>query len=200
MNSEVKELKRSLRHKVYELLSQLSPEQKVEESMAVCSKILNSSLWQRAKSVLAFAPMESEINIWGLVLEGLKSGKTIALPFYVKERDEYEPRIIVDVEKDLVNGKMGIKEPGAQCRRVEIKELDLILVPGVAFSSDGYRLGRGKGYYDRLMEKANGTKCGVCFECQFGWTVPVERHDIRLNYIVTSSRWLEIGASSEVYK
>ena len=100
--------------------------------------------------------------------------------------------MVHDAAKDFVEGKFGILEPAAACELGELKRLDLILVPGVAFDWQGHRLGRGKGYYDRLLGEVSGTTCGVGYDHQIIATIPVEPHDVRLNCILTPSHWLEL--------
>jgi 5-formyltetrahydrofolate cyclo-ligase len=63
------------------------------------------------------------------------------------------------------------------------------MVPGIGFSLNGCRLGRGKGYFDRLLSGVSGWKCGVAFDWQVTVEIPAEEHDIRLNSIVTPTRW-----------
>ncbi len=89
-------------------------------------------------------------------------------------------------------GRFGIREPVDRCTHLGLNRLDLILVPGVAFDLNGRRVGRGKGYYDRLLRLASGRKCGVGFDEQLVSEVPVEAHDILLNCILTPTRWLEL--------
>jgi 5-formyltetrahydrofolate cyclo-ligase len=89
----------------------------------------------------------------------------------------------------LGTGKFGVREPVASCEKIVLKHLDLILVPGLAFGLDGHRLGRGKGFYDRLLAVLHGPACGVAFDEQIVSVLPVEPHDLRLNCILTPTRW-----------
>ena len=97
---------------------------------------------------------------------------------------------------DLSVGQFGIFEPTQVCPRVNLNELDFLLVPGVGFTLAGRRLGRGKGYYDRLLAEARGTKCGVAFDWQVTVDVPAEPHDILLDCIVTPTRWHDVTGQS----
>jgi 5-formyltetrahydrofolate cyclo-ligase len=90
----------------------------------------------------------------------------------------------------LVPGRFGVPEPEAGCPAVPLNQLDLILVPGVGFDSAGRRLGRGKGFYDRLLAQVRGHKCGVAFEQQLVTELPEEPHDVRVDSILTPTRWL----------
>ena len=82
-----------------------------------------------------------------------------------------------------------MREPREHCAALALNRLDFVLVPGVAFDLDGRRLGRGKGYYDRLLATVTGAACGVAFDRQIVPRVPSEPHDARLNCILTPTRW-----------
>jgi 5-formyltetrahydrofolate cyclo-ligase len=99
--------------------------------------------------------------------------------------------VVSDPANDLRPGLLGIREPTEHCEAIALKRLDLVLVPGVAFDARGRRLGRGKGYYDRLLSDVRGVRCGVAFDEQIVPEVPVGPRDALLNCVVTPSRWLE---------
>src|SRR5205085_8875887 len=120
-------------------------------------------------------------------------GKILCLPRYVAARDLYECCRVQDLQCDLRRGRMGIREPVEHCCLQKLNKLDLILVPGVAFDPGGRRLGRGKGYYDRLLASVEGVKCGVAFDQQITDHVPTGPHDIQLDCILTPTRWLVAG-------
>jgi 5-formyltetrahydrofolate cyclo-ligase len=113
------------------------------------------------------------------------------LPAFIPGTSVYTARQIVEPVRDLVPGKFGIREPAAHCPEVPLNRLDLALVPGIAFDVSGGRLGRGKGFYDRLLPAVNGLKCGVAFDEQIVDAVPVGPMDVRLNCILTPTRWIE---------
>ena len=83
-------------------------------------------------------------------------------------------------------GAFGIEEPGPEAETCDPAEIDLVLVPGVAFSPDGRRLGRGRGYYDRYLAQAGvrAVKIGVCFAHQLTEEVPAEPHDVRMDGVI----------------
>jgi 5-formyltetrahydrofolate cyclo-ligase len=119
----------------------------------------------------------------------LNAGKIVTLPRYGASEDQYVACQIKDTRRDLGPGRFGILEPLDSCPTFDLNRLDFSLVPGLGFTLSGYRLGRGKGYYDRLLAKVPGVKCGVAF----AWQAPVElvpeAHDIRLDYILTPALW-----------
>lgn len=109
--------------------------------------------------------------------------KRIALPRI--EEDEIVFHVIHRLEDCVLSsGKFPIREPRSTCQIVPKEELDLIIVPGVAFDSINYRLGYGKGYYDRFLTGYKGLKIGVCFACQKVDSLPIETHDIPLDFVL----------------
>lgn len=184
--------KKLLRQQIREKLRSLSKEEKLRESIEVQKRLIGHPIWKNSKSVLLYASMDSEIDTWALIEKGLQENKIIGLPFYFKMCDIYKPRIVRDIKRDLKIGRLGIKEPSENCAEMPVEEFELIIVPGLAFSMSGYRLGRGKGYYDKLLMRATGIKCGICFECQFVMELPVENHDVKMNYVITPSLIVEL--------
>ena len=96
---------------------------------------------------------------------------------------------IISERSELLPGRFGVLEPNEGCPLVPLNQLDLVFVPGVAYDFAGRRLGRGKGFYDRLLAEVRGHKCGVAFDAQIVAAVPEEPHDMRLNSILTPTRW-----------
>ena len=141
---------------------------------------------------MLYAPAADELDIWPLAQAAIGQGKNVAIPRYEAAADSYEACRIKDLTQDLSPGRYGIREPREKCEVVALKRLDLILVPGVAFDLQGRRLGRGKGYYDRLLAAARGQTCGVAFDQQIVHQVPVEPHDSDVNWILTPSRWIKL--------
>ena len=180
-----------LRQQVRTRLRALSAEQLRTHSQRVYQRLLTLPAWKRAGVVLLFAPLPEEPDIWPLLSEAIAAGKTVALPAFVSGTSVYTARQIIEPSRDLVQGRFGIREPAPGCPEVALNRLDLALVPGVAFDTRGGRLGRGKGFYDRLLPAVNGLKCGVAFDDQIVDAVPVGPMDVRLNCILTPTRWIE---------
>jgi len=117
----------------------------VSAATAVRARLWEHPVWSTAKTVLLFAPLPDELDIWPLLARGIAAGKTMALPAMISGTNSYTTRQVSDLERDLITGKFGIREPAATCPEVPLNRLDLALVPGVAFDPRGGRLGRGKG-------------------------------------------------------
>lgn len=192
---EVGEQKRVLRQEIALALKSMSFAQREEGSARACALLQAQEVWRRAETVLFFAPLPQEPDIWPLVSQALHEGKQAALPRFLETGQCYQACRITDVAADLCQGRFGIREPGQTCAVIPLDRLDLVLAPGIAFDLHGRRLGRGKGFYDRLLAAARGTLCGVGFDQQIVATVPVEAHDIMLNCILTPTRWVCLPAA-----
>ncbi len=191
MDAELQNAKNVLRAEVRARLKTFASDKPSATSRKLCEQLRRQPVWSDAKSVLFFAPLADEPDHWPLLIEALAAGKTVCLPRYVSGSAGYVACQVRDIHQDLVCGKFNVREPVAGCPEVPLNRLDLVLVPGVAFDVRGARLGRGKGFYDRLLAYVRGTKCGVAFEEQIVDAVPVGPLDIHLNCILTPTRWIE---------
>ena len=194
MENRIREAKQALRDQVRALLKQIPLGQRVGASARACALLETQVLWQAARSVMLFAPLPEELDVWPLLASALAAGKQVALPRFVAATRNYEACWILNPETDIREGHFGIREPCSRCARVSPGKLDLILVPGVAFDLQGHRLGRGKGYYDQLLGVLRASTCGVAFEEQIVDEIPLEPHDVRLNCILTPTVCVEVKA------
>jgi 5-formyltetrahydrofolate cyclo-ligase len=190
MNPEIKTSKQALRRDVAALLRAMAPAERLAASGQARILLASRPRWRAARSVLFYAPLAEELDVWPLVQEALGAGKRVGLPRFAPERGTYVACEVRDLGLDLNAGHFGIREPADHCAPFSLKWLDLILVPGVAFDLDGRRLGRGKGFYDQLLAGLRGVMCGVAFDQQIVREVPVTSHDILMNCILTPTRWL----------
>ena len=187
VSREKMELRRELSGKI-QGLSELS---RMEASAQACALLRRQKRWSDAQAILFYAPISHELDIWPLLTEALAVGKLVALPQFNTGKGHYVACQIHDPARDLNAGRFGIQEPTSHCIPLPISRLDFILVPGLAFDLHGRRLGRGKGFYDVLLTVVRGFTCGVAFDEQIVNDIPVEPHDIRLNCILTPTRWIE---------
>ncbi len=182
--------KKRLREQTDERLKDLTEADRTRAAVDLCNRMAAAPEWRRARSILAFAPMSGEINIWPLLAEAEARGVRLAFPRYDKIRKAYQACSVTGLA-DLQPGWYGIREPAPHCAPVKTMLLDLILVPGVAFDLQGRRLGRGKGFYDRLLQTLKGVTCGVAYDQQIVGEVPVEAHDVPLDSILTPTRFVQ---------
>ena len=187
-HDEVAALKKTIREEAHARRNAL--ENKDELSKQIVARFMSLPEYARAKTVLFYVDVRSEVRTRHSLEEALKSGKTIAIPwctetvelalFHLQSMDE------------LAVGMYKILEPKPELRmlpekQVDPKSLDLVMVPGVAFDRRCARMGHGKGYYDKLLENVRpGTPLvALAFECQFFPEIPVAPHDVFMSKIIT---------------
>ncbi len=192
MKNTITESKAALRKEVRAVLKGMSPGHREKESEKARALLLEQRFWKEAQTVLFYAPLLDEVDVWPLARVGLETGKRVALPRFEPDANAYVACEIGDVEGDPKIGCFGIREPVEHCAEIRLNPLDLILVPGVAFDTNGRRLGRGRGFYDQILAAIQGITCGVAFDEQIVEAIPVAPHDVVLNCILTPTRWLEL--------
>lgn len=189
--------KSDLRQQARELLRAMTPELQASESLRACELFLSQALFQSASSILLYMPLQLELDIRPIFDRAQSLSKQVALPRFDPATGLYRAFFIGD--KPLAPGPFGALEPAVDLP-VPLNRLDVIVVPALGFDTRGRRLGRGKGFYDRLLSEATGVKCGICFEEQILPEIPVEPHDVGVHYLVTPSRWLDCRGSSPELK
>ena len=157
-------------------------------------RLKEQPLWKNSRSILFFSLLPGEPDLRTLCQEAIASGKAVAFPRYIEATDSYRAFQITDSCHDFMPGKFGIPEPNSSCAELPLNKLDFVLVPGLGFSLSGARLGRGKGYYDRLLASVSAVRCGVAFDWQIVAELPIEPHDILLDCLVTPSLWRDFRA------
>ena len=154
-----------------------------ETSREICSRLMADGLWRAAGTVLLYHPLPGEVDTTLLLDNAMNMGKRVLLPKVVG--DELE--LHVYTPDALQRGAYGIMEPtGPLFPPNFYPSIDLAVIPGVAFDRHGARLGRGKGYYDRLLPQlSNAYRIGICFPFQMLEHLPSEPHDVLMNEIVS---------------
>lgn len=158
-------------------------------SRLICERLASQPEYARAGTVMCYVDMRHEVRTYQFLCEEIPHGKRLVVPycvgselnlFWLKAMDELAP------------GTFGILEPKPELRRQEDRrivptELDLIMVPGVAFDPQGGRIGHGQGYYDRLLPQTRSDTplIALAFECQLFPKVPMQPHDIYMDKVVT---------------
>ena len=179
------------RRKIRARLNQLSDTDRAAGASLICQRLKEQGFWQAAAAVLFYAPLPDEVNLWPLLEESLAHGKIIALPRFDSGSNKYVMAQFKEAEKDLNSGAFGVREPSAASETILPEKIDVALIPGVGFDLVGNRLGRGKGYYDRLLADFRGFKCGIGLDEQIAEEFAAEYHDIRMNCILTPTRVIE---------
>ena len=172
-----------------ELLTRLTASERLEASALLCRRLEAQPEWQRARAVFLFVPTFGEPDMLPLAQAALAAGKTVTFPRHRAATDDYEAAQVADLARDVAPGRFGIPEPRPECPRFPLNKLDFSLVPGLGFALDGGRIGRGRGDFDRLLSAIPGFKCGAAFDCQVAPEFALEPHDVRLDCILTPTRW-----------
>lgn len=184
---DIKGHKKRLRENIKSSL-QLTEEQRKQNSLILTNKITSLPLFKECSTFLAFVSTKGEIEIESIIDLALKENKEVGLPVVDKEMLDFY-KIDLHWQDNLVEGKWGLKEVNKELYQKldAFKEPLLILVPALAFSHSKVRLGRGKGFYDRFLStlKVDFTTVGVCYDYQVLATLPAEKHDIKVDYVVT---------------
>ncbi len=176
--------KRELRRAMRLLKSQVTPSQMLGEAQCVFSAIEQSHQFAVACNILLYHSLPDELPTHDAIARWSQLGKNIFLP-----RVNGDTLDIVPLEGNLSSdNRFHIAEP--QGDPVDPAVLDLIIVPAVALDPQGHRLGRGKGFYDRLLSTTTAFTMGVVMECQLVDKVPCEPHDVTLNAVITSTHYL----------
>ena len=182
--------KEKLRQEMSARLRGMSPDLRAETSLVICQIAANQPSFLKSRCVALFAPLSSEPDIHPLIEEAWAEGKRIVLPLMIKHGSipELDWHQVTSWDDVVVPGPFGLREPDPlRCPRVPIGELDCVFVPGVAFDPEGFRLGRGGGFYDSFLGQAPATlPCiGLMFSLQKVPLVPREPHDQALRSIIT---------------
>ncbi len=179
--------KEAIRQRMAGILSRLPRNR--EDSSAVAERLLGSEIYSGVQVLGCYAASGWEIDLTEVWAAGWCQGKQVALPRWNQESAEYEYALITE-RRQLVAGRFGVREPSAECAAIDKEALELVLVPGLAFAKNGARLGRGGGYYDRLLQGIRGLRCGVAYESQLRDSLPENVWDQKMDCLLTPNRWV----------
>ena len=184
-NKHIITRKTELRKEIADLKKQISPEQKLQEARAVFSKVETLSEFKSAENILLYWSTSDELSTHEII-EKWSNRKQIILPTVVGDKlilKSYMPG------QNMKKGVLGIWEPDTVDNFTE--NIDLMIIPGIAFDSDKNRLGRGKAFYDRFLANKHLVKIGVGFDLQLLSHIPSEKSDIKMDKVITASHFIE---------
>jgi 5-formyltetrahydrofolate cyclo-ligase len=163
---------------------------KLRKSSLIKKKLFSSQAYKKAKTILFYASFDGEVDTKEMLRQALKNGKAVALPQIMEEQKSIIPSRVFDLDKELGIGPYGIMQSLSNyIRPVALSDIDLVIVPGVAFDKAGNRLGRGKGYYDRFLRKLPATTptIGLAFDFQVIESLPfVSSSDVAVKKVIAS--------------
>ena len=179
--------KQDFRERILTLLRNQKEEERLIKSLSIKDKLFANDDFQNAKTVLFYASFDGEVNTFNMIKEAREYGKRVALSRVNANSKDIIP-ILWNEAEDLETDPFGIQQPSdKKINRLEFDDLDVIIVPGVAFDKDNHRLGRGAGYYDRFLSRvsSNVPSIGLAFDFQCVDSIPqLSDHDIPVSCVV----------------
>ena len=180
--------KDKVRKEILAKLRRQRDKERIEKSKLIKEKLFSLKDFKEANNIMCYISLGGEVDTTEIIKGALKLGKRVFTPFIEGERLGISE--LRDPDKDLEKGPFGILQAkkGDFCAAPSAAELDLVLVPGVAFDKKGNRLGRGKGYFDRfLKELPQAAKTiGLAFDAQILKSIPADSDDIPVSLVITN--------------
>jgi 5-formyltetrahydrofolate cyclo-ligase len=165
-------------------------------------RMKSAAIWERlsvlgefttAARSLIYVSKATEVDTRGLIQQLLAMGREVCVPWFDGATKQYVASELRDFALDLMTGQFAILEPKPEAvRPVDGDRIDAALVPGLAFDETGNRLGRGMGYFDRILQDLRGVKIALAYDFQVLSEVPTEAHDTPVDFIVTEKRVIKI--------
>ena len=188
----IHENKKALRARCREIVKELSPEYIEEASHKIADLLLATDAYKNSNTIFCYMSMGGEPVTDEIIERALEDGKRVGIPLCVGPHD-----MVVKEYKsgdELARGAFGIREPLAEATEITADEFDLAIVPCVACSEDGRRIGHGAGYYDRFLSVSGFNKIALCFEKLLTDDIPLEDTDVYMDGVATEdviygTRW-----------
>ena len=166
-------------------------EKKTIYDREISKKIIESDFYKNATQILVFASTQEEFDTNFIVESCRANGKKVFYPICLDNSGKMEFRQ-VESSDNLQVGMYNIPEPNPNCEEYKQKENDIIIVPCLSVDKNGYRIGYGKGYYDRFLQSFQGISICPCYEELTSETLPTDSFDVRINYLVTQNILKEV--------
>lgn len=182
----IKELKSSLRMKYRGIRENMDPMQKKEQDSAIAKRVAAIKDYICADIIFTYVSKPIEVDTKEIIRRAWQDGKRVAVPRCIPETYDME-FFEISSPQDLENGMFGVLEPIVQkCKKVTDFSKGFCIVPGMSFDTHGYRLGYGKGYYDRFLSNFGGFTVGICYSSCVQWNLPHGYFDRPVDILVTN--------------
>ncbi|MFO0972846.1 MAG: 5-formyltetrahydrofolate cyclo-ligase [Phycisphaerae bacterium] len=182
-------MKSELRHRLRARLGAISPEELSRRSTRAAALLFQQPEYQRAGTIMVYLSLPQEVDTTPIVSRAWQDVKRVVAPQVIWESHQMIPIEIHSLENDVSTGAMGLREP-IRGEPIPIQEIELIIVPGLAFDPHGNRLGRGRGFYDRFLGRREfkGISCALAIEEQLVDSIPAGPTDVRVKMLVTDQQ------------
>jgi 5-formyltetrahydrofolate cyclo-ligase len=190
MDDNIRQHKALIRQTMLALRDALDPDERAAKSLLIQSNLFSLPAIMSASSLMFYVSFRSEVQTEPMIRHALSLGKQVIVPITDMKKKRLLLSQIKDFDEDLAPGTWGILEPKPEKRRtVDYSNVDIVITPGAAFSEQGWRIGYGGGFYDRLLRKSQKRAYALAFEMQILNNVPhTTSRDVPVNYIVTEKR------------
>ncbi|WFD10661.1 5-formyltetrahydrofolate cyclo-ligase [Tepidibacter hydrothermalis] len=188
-------MKKEFRKKVISERKKQNPDIINSNSQLIFQNLLKLDAIKKAKTIMAYLDFNNEVQTDTIINYLLSKNQKVVVPISIVDERKLLLSQLKDIETEVSIGTYGIREPKSEfIRPVNAKDIDIVIVPAVAYDTNGYRLGYGGGYYDRFLESLRDDciTIGIAFEIQIFDEVPKEDHDAQLDYIITEKRIIKI--------
>ena len=187
-------MKSELRKKLRRIRDDLPLKEECSEK--ITDMLLSSDAFINADTVLLYYSSGSEVSTIRLFEECIKERKTVAFPRCIDKNGTMDFFIVKD-ETDLEKGMYGIVAPKAHCEKLIPDKNALCIVPGISFDKKGYRLGYGKGYYDRYLSRFELISVGLCYDGLLRDELPADIYDKKVDYLITDKKTYTINSKED---
>ena len=183
--------KEEIRRNIFKKRLSLSSREIKDKSHQIFLNLVKTTEFLNFQNIMFYVATRSEVQTEEMIKASIKMGKKIFIPVILTNCIDLTPSRLIDFDRELEKGKKGILEPKKEYQRLfPPKNIDLIILPGIAFDPFGNRIGRGLGYYDNFLKKVSpSTKLtALAFEMQIMKKLPSQEKDIPVHKIITEER------------
>ena len=183
-------MKKDFRKKVIEYRNNKDTNFISTNSQKITEKLLSMNCVKDASTIMLYLDFNNEVKTDQLITKLISLRKTVAAPVTLKDERKLIPFKIANLKDGLNVGAYGIREPKKDpYNELNVEDIDILIVPAVAYDKDCYRLGYGGGFYDRFIEllREDAITIGIAFDLQIFDSIPKENHDAQLNYVITEN-------------
>jgi len=190
MESDLTRAKQAVRRELRRRLKGIPAEGREKSSRRIRSRLASLPEWRSARVVFLFYSQPPEPDVCPLIQEALAEGRRVALPAFDAKSGRYLARLVCLGKggSALVPGAFGITEPPPENPVLSWNEVEFVAVPGLGFTPDGRRIGKGRGYYDRLLAEMGAFRCGIAWDEQILEEIPTGPGDEMVDCVLTPSR------------
>ena len=190
--TEIRTRKSEMREKYLAVRLAMPQEQKDAFDKKIHSKLFASITYRHSTDVLLYASAKGEVDTWKIFDQAIKDGKKVAFPCC---NDDNTMTFRYVTSKDqMKEGAFGLLEPGSDCEQCNAGNFSLLIVPGLVYDKNGYRIGYGKGFYDRYLSSFDGVAIGLCYSSFSVPEVPRGRYDRHVDVIITEKGVYAVNA------